>query len=398
MERTVLLDREWTRFIASAIAALVVAVFYVPMALAPADLNGDEAHKVSESFFSTLALRGEFDHPAWFDNPLERSNPPVGKYVYGLAMRAAGMEPPPDGTMNWVSEEDQFAPPRGREELFSRLVRPARVVSALATAVTLGTTVWLAWGNAGPFAGLLAGLLLWRHFLTPMLAVRAIFDALQGALLVLGWAIAFGGIRPTPRSTIMRGALCGILIAFAFQTRLNGILGVVAALLLLAGNRLSGRVRAAACGVMLAVCAFVSIGVNPYYWGRGNVVAHVRAQLADAHAIVGGIERDQRLGSVVAKSGYGLRVLASGFAGKIIVAGLCLAAFRWRTSNRALLAAAVANALLFVVWLPLAWARYLYPALPLLVVVAAGGIVSTVLAARWPERALGVSRSAQTGG
>src|SRR5688572_29635188 len=84
------------RLIATAASALLAVVLFLPAAITRKEFVGDEAAKISESFFARLILRGDFSNPAWFAHEIHRTNPPVGKFIFGVAMILAGEEPPLD--------------------------------------------------------------------------------------------------------------------------------------------------------------------------------------------------------------------------------------------------------------------------------------------------------------
>lgn len=361
------------------IATLVALLLLVPRALEPRDFSSDEAAKISETFYYRLLIEGRFSDRAWFAPDVERANPPIGKYVFGLVARAAGAPLALDPVLH-QDATGRYVPPPGREVPFRRALVPARIVSACCMALAIGIVVWMAAELEGRLAALLAFPLFSRHYLTPTLAMTAVFDGLQVLFIVAAIALlAFPRERIVPRA-----AVAGVVIALAFQTRLNGILAIVPAMLFVAFQvDVPWRKRNVAMATMLAACGVVSVAVNPFYWAAGRdgstlpwrIAQRVQGQFRDAHTIVSTYGAAMRPGGFVAKSRFALRVFGSGIAGKATLIGVLLAAVASirRRELRAYLVAVAAFTIVFVLWLPLFWDRYLFPPLPLLAVVAAVG-------------------------
>jgi len=360
----------------AALAAIALAmVLFIPAALAPREFAGDEAAKISESYYFGLPP----DHPDWFRSAIERTNPPVGKYAFGAAIVAAGRDLPPDPEIAWRPAEQRYVPPPGRERLFRAAATPARVVSAVTMSIVFGLVVWLTWGWGGPAAACIAVLLLWRHFLTMTLGSLATFDALQ-TLLILAAVAILAPLRDasaTQREWMIRAVASGALIGLAFQTRLNGVLALVPALLLiLAATSAVRRTRVLAATVLLLSCGFVTIAVNPFYW-TPYIFERVRWQLRDVDAVLGTLASSIRTETLGEKLQFFFSVIGSGVAGKAILAGVALSLVAlWRRRSPHLVTALLAGgslAVVFALWLPVRWERYVFPSLPLLVCAAALG-------------------------
>lgn len=382
---------------AGIVAVLVAVVLFLPDALSGRALILDEGAKISESFFASLILRGELRDPAWMATAIDRTNPPVGKVVFGLAMRSAGLDLPPDATMTWRDAEHRFVAPPGREAQFEHLVTPARVVSVVSTAAAFGLVIWLAATEAGWMAALVALIIVGRHYLPSMMAPLAMFDALQSAFIVGAFAVLLSRPRRL-RAAFVRVAGSSVLIALAFQTRLNGVLALVGALVIVAFWPLSRTVRLLCATTLGAFTLLIAILVNPYYWGPpesaggpvqyvSRVVERVDQQRHDVAGIVDSLP-EKRIPHVSDKFVILARVLTSGIAGKVAVAGavMALLAGLLLRDRRilGLVAVAATNALAFGLWLPFAWDRYLLPTVyPLALVAAVGWAGAWEAASRW---------------
>jgi 4-amino-4-deoxy-L-arabinose transferase-like glycosyltransferase len=381
---------------AALIAALLFALSYASWEFRgtwKGPLRIDEAHKIADTFFFRLLLDGDFSHPAWSAHIVDRTNPPAGKFIYGFGAWIAGA--PLAETLNVRVEEDdgklgqQLAPgawPKYRPTLLAM-----RRVSMAATALTVAILFFAAARMHGWVAGVLASASLFFAYLTNTFAATAVYDPLLTffvaatvvpvvAIVVVGRRppADLGGVDPAskgrpeadaPREK-SRGRLeaasprwylpaivAGALSALAFQTRLSGgvaLLGFIAAVLSLKLEARSLKL------VLAAIASFVAtaFAVNPYYWRGGlfTQLGDLRALLAEQH----------RLEGPLAKLGFAWEIIGGDVIGLITVFGALLALLFLSprgARDRRTLGIAVAWSLtiviLTVLWLPVAWPRYL---------------------------------------
>ncbi|HVT45420.1 MAG TPA: hypothetical protein VMT00_13645 [Thermoanaerobaculia bacterium] len=391
-------NRALTLVVSAAVAVASLVFFSITLDLS-GDWSGDEAHKVAETYFLRLALDGDFAHPDWFATPVARTNPHLGKWIFGLAILAGGEELPTDPEARWTGS--RFLPPEGREEQYGRMLKAARLVSLVSVAAIAGILTWLSLRACGPLAAGIAIVLLFRHFLTITVARTAIFDALQ-ALVVLVSAIPLWMLWRTRDERLVRsitlGALAGIACAIAFQVRLNGFLALLSAWLIIgAASRLRGVWDTIRLLAVVTIAFFVgATALNPFYWSAprsgSNIAVTVApdtlllvrpvhryaAQYRDVQAVMASVPESMRLRGVRARFVYFGSIAFSGIAGKLIAIG-------WLTALASVLARRDRARLVFgllwagtlalatALWLPLAWEKYVFVTMPGLILVAAFG-------------------------
>jgi 4-amino-4-deoxy-L-arabinose transferase-like glycosyltransferase len=362
---------------------------------------------VSETYALRLVLEGRWSDPAWSANIVDRSNPPVGKYVFGVAALLAGEELPkvpslsrlagPDGVMEPYVAAEHARP-------YLPLLAPARRASALAIALTVGLVTFAAARLSGVLAAAIACAWCAGHWLTWDFGGDAIFDPLL-TLLVFATCVLVCHPEPAKRGegppdsgagvANRRGSfavfaaqddrvapLLGIVCALAFQTRLNGGIALAASLAAL-------LVRKQWWVALFTAIAFVivAIALNPYYWP--GVVEGFEQQVSDLRTILHGLTRD----------GVRLPLWAADSPARTPIAWTLFAKLRfaWIALGGALLAGAIAGCwfarqrrdllvwcgvviLGTLVWLPLPWARYLLVVLPPLALLAGIGYAGVLRA------------------
>jgi 4-amino-4-deoxy-L-arabinose transferase-like glycosyltransferase len=366
------------------------------------DFRIDEAHKISETAFFRLALEQNWSHPAWFDHIVDRTNPPVGKYVFGAAIAASAAPLPSPPTLSALSGEAAYIPPlhpREVSERFRPQLRSARVASLIASALTSAVLCFLLIRHSGPVAALIGVLLFSTNFLTSAYGATAVFDPLLMLLIttaLLPLAVACERGRARPSTQLLLGAIGGIVIALAFQTRVTGAFALsgAAAILIYLLVRKRWRPAMFVALPLAALFTVTSITVNPLYWARapGSTAAaqlndplllrparRLAMQYADLQEL---LERTRQrtpvLNSPTARAEFALQIVFGDLAGIALLAGLAatLAAAllrRLKDSEIPLLLYAGTVAMITTFWLPVAWPRYLMPIVPLLALVAATG-------------------------
>ena len=352
-------------FLAAAIMALVVAVFWP--ATTRGRWHGDEPHKISETYFLRLILRRDFRNPAWTADIVSRSNPQIGKIIFGLAILAGGDSLPDDlsiqnelFTSNFQTSEATRLANLGR-------LRSTRRVSVMATAIAAAALFLLVSRLSGQIGGVIASLLFCRHFVVSAQATTAVFDAMMTCTTILTICAAVATLRASGRRRIALAVLTGILAAMTFQMRLSGLVAFGAAgVILIAGVSSRAVLRRAAIDIAIVTATLIatSVASNPYYWP--NPPGRFVTQLHDLGVLLTG--HPAEIHSWNERAHFEERTLAAGVAGKALLGGavamLVLVVARWKRVDRAERAVVVACwslAMVVIVWLPVQWARYLEP-------------------------------------
>jgi len=341
----------------------------------------DEALKIAETHYARLFFSGDLTAPEWVSDRLKLVNPPVGKYVYGIAGIVSGSELPDSLDVVWIADFPFSIPPEGREALFQSLLGAARWVSVLATATIAAFLFWTAGRIAGPVAAIVAPLLYLRSPLVIKLSTQAIFDALQSAFVIGIPLILVVLVRreENGRRDVALAAALGILGALAFQTRLNGVLPFAAAVVVVSLATRAKR-RRVILAITLVAFSAVSLAVNPYYWTAirptdttardpasemvlpMRIASRIRGQVSEAERQV---ERntDAHLATIPERAKFVFSVTRRRIAGILTLLGFAIAvvlAVRRRDDRglRVVVLFAVLNTLFVTAWLPLSWTRY----------------------------------------
>jgi len=410
---------EW---LAVALVGLVVSVWFALHAGGPFRI--DETHKISETVFWRLLRAGEISAPEWFAHPVDRANPPVGKFLFGASIEIHGVDLPTDpapGRPSGAGLRDRAA-----EQLHRARLIPVRRVSALATGVTAAVLVAAALLLHGRLAALLTLFFYLGSELVRYFATTAVFDPLL-TLFVTATLLPLLMLWHSPPLSRAIGATAAaaLFAALAWQTRVSGLLalGAIGLMLIAAavrgqGSGVRGQVvtkslltGSALFCLAVIVCGIVGTAINPFYWSRPLDprveprfresrllplrVAHRHAQqLQDLEEIYA---RERPLHPHLTPAGkfrFAAEILLSDWTGLAMAAGLLLAIYlRLRGASRqssttsfALLwSAAIAGGI--ILWLPFPWPRYLLLALPPLALLGAIGWSDLVHAGRTVPRA-----------
>jgi hypothetical protein len=385
--------------------AIAIAVFALSLLAILAtgrqrgDFRIDEAHKLSETYYLRLVERGDFDNPDWFRSRVERSNPPAGKYLFGLAIRAAGLELPRDLTVAEVVNSGQRYPPPSALPAYRKMLVPARLFTAAITAAT-AATIFLAGCSAAGFpAGAVATILYATSFMTQTFAATAVFDPLLTFAVLLPLLPISRIENSSWRSAAWLMAAAGAMAGVAAQVRVNGLIalaGIIAAALCDAVY--SGRLRRAValCCIASAACLTVATLVNPYYWSnpsasavpspfRGyeslpvRIVDRYRIQFADLRFLLAREEAAQTALRGIEKPRFVAEYLFGDWFGIAMLFGLALAVAVPIATRRLGRPAAIPiawSAVIIVIltaWLPLPYPRYVLLAVPPAALVAGYG-------------------------
>jgi hypothetical protein len=374
----------------------------------------DEAYKLSETYALRHLLRGEVHHSDWFRTRIDRTNPPFGKYVFGLAILIAGKPLPEASSLTSAeSPRPEVLPLFSSAESapFLPLLMPARYVSMLATALTAGVVAYLAARIRGVLAAVLAIVLFLPHWITGAFGATAIFDPLL-TFLVMATAPLLLRLWQAPERAVLLAAAAGVLAAMAFQTRLNGAIAFAGAVAVIgAAAVLHRRKMLLLAGAVLAL-VFIAAAVilNPYYWASAppdpaipadvraprplpsRVIARFERQISDLESILalfrtGGVRmplwaaetsaRTRIPWTAAAKTRYLVRALAPDAGGVLLLLGaLSAAAITIATRERGAVFLLIWCGTIVAgtcVWLPIPWTRYLFVIMPPLALLAGVG-------------------------
>ncbi|HUF18283.1 MAG TPA: hypothetical protein VMS12_09605 [Thermoanaerobaculia bacterium] len=348
----------------------------------------DEAHKVADTHFFHLVRSGDLTHPDWFRHIADRTNPPVGKFLFGLSAWLHGAAIPEDLSMR-VEEPDGTLGQRlrGEEDDFDDVLRASRRVSILATAATAAVVFSIAAFAGGLPAGILGALLHLAHYLTLTFAGTAVYDPLLTLFVALSALPLIHLDRvPTRRRLILSAVAAGLFAAAAFQTRLSGLLGLLVLVLMFLVAWIVTRRRdfGTFIAVAIPVFAVAAIAVNPFYWSAsrtateppgaplpGRIIERFTLQLRELSELLRRQSENQEvLSTVGAKAAFAAEIVLGDLIGMLMLLGWGLAAFFLvRAPGRGLRNAIVLAwsgliIALLVLWLPLAWPRYLLVAIP----------------------------------
>jgi 4-amino-4-deoxy-L-arabinose transferase-like glycosyltransferase len=373
----------------------VVLVIGGQRASLPGPYRIDEAHKVGETYFLLLALRGDFSHPDWFREIEQRTNPPVGKYLFGLSALLHGAKIPAELQMAHAGLESVQPPPDLGRRYLPALVA-ARRVSVVATALTAIVLYLAARLLSGLGASLLAVALYLGNFLTQAFLATAVFDPLL-TLFVTLTVLPLLPVWKDSRRDFWWCCLAGTIAALAFQVRASGLIAlaaVVLALIVLSLRRKSARPLLLAMAAT-ATCLVVATIINPFYWAVPDDV--ILAEMLESDELLPlrvvkrygiQIQDQQRILAEAQRRGGALRpaerprfiaeMALADWAGMLSLIGLLLGLFllaRSPKGKRLLPACAwgLPIILLTVLLLPLPWPRYVLVLVPPLALIGALG-------------------------
>jgi hypothetical protein len=391
-----------------ALAFLAVIVSVLAGGSWRGDFRIDEAHKISESAFLRLWLRGDVRNPAWFANIIDRTNPPAGKYAFGAAILLTGHALPPLPTLAVRGGMPPLYP-----EALSAPYRPfltaARSVSAVATALTAALLAMMLARYHGWLSAAAGVAFFALSFLTRSSWAAALFDPLLALFFMLTVALTTTLVRATSTKRIAAiAAAIGIVTALAFQTRLNGLFALLIALpFLWIILRRTPRTSIVATTVVAAAFIATTLALNPYYWSAPRIplepfssqrgplrpIERLVRQKHDLAIVAAPLQRARMEGRTLGeKFVYLCQAVMEDMAGLLMTiaaaAGIVLLAARFRSFTpplRIALPMSIAVIVTMVATLPLPWSRYLLVALPPLALLAgfATGEGVSMLSGQW---------------
>jgi hypothetical protein len=391
----------------------------------------DEAHKLGETYFWHLLFeKNGIGQPAWNDDFYARTNPPVGKYIFGAALGLTGQHTESLQMQN--DFERLWRDPQALRRLVpDRKLIVTRMTSALFGALAAAFLFLIGFSSAGWVAGFLVPLLFFAHPAMWFSVSLGLYDSICLAFTTLLIVISFkagstvarfcsGTDRRPARLLLFSVFIPALMISLAVGTKLNALVvlpayaGFIA--LALYGTTSSGRrLRDAlvATAVVLATSIaswFLFIAMNPrYYQGpigkfldmlRVSQDWTIKQQIEPGGGLFTLSEKLTAVGLYTLKSGW--LPIHGWFAVLCFLVGLaalvlrshCLRAYRAdaragpdRTKVDAVLVWVVVCLTGTIVWIPLAWTRYfMIPYAAVCVASAVGiGTVATFLLQRGPQ-------------
>jgi 4-amino-4-deoxy-L-arabinose transferase-like glycosyltransferase len=280
----------------------------------------------------------------------------------------------------------------------------------VATAATAAVVFSIAAFAGGITAGVIGAVLYLAHYLTVTLAGTAVYDPLLALFVTLS-ALPLVHLERTParRRIVLSAIAAGLFAAAAFQTRLTGIIGLCVLILLFAVAWLQTRRRDIGLFVMISIAVFglAAIAVNPFYWSTprtnvnmpasdellpGRIIGRFALQFRELSELLRiQAESQEMLSTIGAKVSFASEIVLGDITGMLMLLGWGIAVYfllrgpaHRRLGNAIVLAWSGLIIALIVLWLPLAWPRYLLIAIP---AAAAGAAVG------WSEllRAIGTA-------
>ena len=369
------------------------------------DFRVDEAFKISETPFLRLWIRGDFGNPAWFANIIDRTNPPAGKYVFGVSILATGQALPPLPTL---AVRDPSVPPLHPPALSAQyrpMLHAVRFVSAISIALTAALLATLLARYHGWIAAASAFAFFALNDITRTFSATGVLDPLFSLFFMTSIALMTAlAAAPSARRVIIAGIAIGIAAALAFQTRLNGLFAFIIAVPFL-WMTLHRMLRNAIVATVVATGAFVAttLILNPYYWSTPAIPLE---PFSSHHGPMRPIERliqQQRdimsiatpwqearteARTAVEKVLYLLEMMLTDLAGLLMMfaalTGIIVLATRWRSVTHPLriaLLMSLAVVVTMVVSLPMPWLRYLLVDVAPLALLAGFGTAEVMRAA-----------------
>lgn len=334
----------------------------------------DEAHKISETAFAKLAAAGDFDHPAWRDHIIDRTNPPVGKFYLGSFIGLSGEELPDPPTLSLAAEPDGFLNanfPERATSRFAPLLPVARFASLVATSVGAAVVGWSVATAAGAFAAALVVALFATSFLVIGYGSTATFDPLHAMLIACGALPVLAGTRLQLRSAVA----LGVVSALAFQTRSSGLVSLLAGIVAVAATSRAAMPRLRRW-IVVSVASFVpvSIAINPFYWSPLDAGSldprrwsfRIAMQMRDLDTLLSMLERRGHvIRTIGEKLDFLFQNLFGDLSGLLLLVGMILFAASiirvrtWSMETRSLVVWAASVLVAMILWLPVAWPRYL---------------------------------------
>jgi hypothetical protein len=211
----------------------------------------DEAHKIAETYFWHLFFeQRDLRNPAWSADFYARTNPPVGKYIFGAALAVAGYHVR-DQQLQGAFDRHWKQPMVLRTKVPDGMLRITRMTSAAFGALACGLLFLIGHRIGGIVVGLGASLLLLGNPHFQFYARLGVADAILSFSAILMVPVTFWAVSLIRRSA-PEASPVGRVRRWAHM--LLGVFVLPAlAIVLTAGSRLNGAlVGVAYCGSVLS--------------------------------------------------------------------------------------------------------------------------------------------------
>lgn len=343
------------------------------------DFRIDEAHKIAETAFFRALLQGDVRNPGWYAHIADRTNAPVGKYIYGAAILLTGGTLPELPTLAGRGHVEAIHPPELSAPYRPHLVT-VRAVSMIAVALTAALLTTILCRMHGWVSAIVALAFYAMTSLTQDYWATAVFDPLLALWFLV--IIALTSSMVDAKRIALVAAGIGFFAALAFQTRLNGLFAFMIAVPFLAFLlRRTPKKAVLAIGIATCVLITTTLALNPLYWssprapiasfpqqhGWFRPLDRLIQQKHDLETVATPLwESRTEARTVPEKFTYLCEIVMSSLAGLLMVVsaviGSILLIIRWRVLApplRIALLMSLAVVVTMVATLPMSWTRYL---------------------------------------
>ena len=361
--------RTWTVIGAALGLALLQFVSYAGLGFLRGPWRIDEAHKLSETVFLRYLLSGDLSSSEWFCSPVERANPPVGKFLLGAGLLAQGVALPQSPSLSATSlGPDHYVPPSFSEETSAPWLyaRAAGRATALVAASLTGALIFVILVRvAGWWPGLVGWTVWSTSYITVLYGTTATFDPILTLLIVATALPGLADSSPTLRFSVLTGVFSGLAAA----TRLTGAISAAAVVATwLVFSRTSRWLRHSA--ILLAAAVVTLIVVDPFLWApaqscldthAGNPIARMGVRLSDLRSLSEMLESRGAADWSISRPRFALEYLAGDVPGllALIPVGASILAVYRNPRLRPLALWAVVMSVGLLLWMPFPWPRYL---------------------------------------
>lgn len=374
----------------------------------------DEAHKISETFYWHLIVQEKDIHNrAWEEDFYARTNPPVGKYIFG-AVLAANHQQIKNLKLQYEFERLWRDGESLRKLVPDQMLLLTRMTSAFFGALTATFMFLVGYLSFGWCAGVVAAVFFLAHPAILHIVRLGLYDSINATFLVLFALVCYKSsssfssffdknvhVRSAGKFLWWSVLVPALVMALAMGTKMNSFVlvpGYVCFVLLMfystsdIGSPVYRTVTAAATiSIVMLLCCSLFIAINPYYYTNpaGNLanmlkLSHdwtVKQQLEPGGGLFTIAERFSFVGVFTLKSSelplyklfgmpgswLGILLFLTGLSALFhhsgitqMVAGADAAECEARRCWSFVLLAWVGASLVgTILWLPLVWTRFL---------------------------------------
>jgi hypothetical protein len=385
-----------------AIAVFAVIAVHLLTGVDGAAFHGDEAWWSSAGYYYSglMFVAHDYSPASWSRKGYWEwglLSPPAGKYVIGLAMRAAL----PAGEYYYpydFGKTEQENRARGTIPP-PEVLRPGRTASAIASLIACAIVFLICLSAWDWVVGLAAAVFLAFNGVFSLFAQRAMTDAPLILFLALGVLCCVGLVRTAQSNRPFFLLLCaagGIAAGVAASVKFNGVVALacvemtVLYVALVVRPRKPARIAAFLAGGILAaaVAGGTAILLNPMYYttSPGELIARVTMVLDNWDILIVTQQHGNPAQSITGFPGMAIEHLMVTYYSPILSVLALVGLVRWLSLGiggaftRGASAPFVAGAscllvlVLVLAWIPLDWDRYYLPMVVALVPFSAYGI------------------------